>query len=110
MTRHCHCRDYSRSELMRRAAAQAGRGLPQIETGMPLPAGTGLSRRSFLSRSAGLALAVYGATKLPLAAFEAVKEAYPRNEVTLRQAVRVVRRRERPGTPRHADADPGSAQ
>jgi uncharacterized protein (DUF1501 family) len=67
---HCHCRDYTRSELMRRAAAQAGRGLPAVETGMPLPAGTGLSRRSFLSRSAGLALAVYGATKLPLAAFE----------------------------------------
>jgi uncharacterized protein (DUF1501 family) len=70
MARHCHCRDYSRSELMRRAAAQAGRGLPEIETGMPLPAGTGLSRRTFLSRSAGLALAVYGATKLPIAAFE----------------------------------------
>jgi uncharacterized protein (DUF1501 family) len=68
---HCHCRDYSRSELMRRAAAQAGQGLPAIETGMPLPAGTGLSRRSFISRSAGLALAVYGATKLPLAALEA---------------------------------------
>jgi uncharacterized protein (DUF1501 family) len=68
---HCHCRDYTRSELMRRAAAQAGEGLPAIETGMPLPAGTGLSRRSFLSRSAGLALAVYGATRLPLAAFEA---------------------------------------
>jgi uncharacterized protein (DUF1501 family) len=67
---HCHCRDYTRSELMRRAAAQAGQGLPQIENGMPLPAGTGLSRRSFLSRSAGLALAVYGATRLPLAAFE----------------------------------------
>jgi uncharacterized protein (DUF1501 family) len=68
---HCHCRDYTRSELMRRAAAQAGQGLPAIENGMPLPAGTGLSRRSFLSRSAGLALAVYGATRLPLAAFEA---------------------------------------
>ncbi len=67
---HCHCRDYTRSELMRRAAAQAGQGLPSIENGMPLPAGTGLSRRSFLSRSAGLALAVYGATKIPLAAFE----------------------------------------
>ena len=67
---HCHCRDYTRSELMRRAAATAGEGLPAIETGMPLPAGTGLSRRSFLSRSAGLALAVYGATKIPLAAFE----------------------------------------
>jgi uncharacterized protein (DUF1501 family) len=67
---HCHCKDYSRSELMRHAAAQAGKGLPAIENGMPVPAGTGLSRRTFLSRSAGLALAVYGATKLPLAAFE----------------------------------------
>jgi uncharacterized protein (DUF1501 family) len=67
---HCHCRDYTRSQLLHRAAAQAGRGLPVIETGMPVPAGTGLSRRSFLSRSAGLVLAVYGATRLPLAAFE----------------------------------------
>ena len=40
-----------------------GAGLPAIENGMPLPAGTGLSRRSFLSRSAGLALAVYGAAR-----------------------------------------------
>jgi uncharacterized protein (DUF1501 family) len=68
---HCHCRDYTRSQLLHRAAAQAGKGLPAIETGMPTPAGTGLSRRSFLSRSAGLALAVYGATKLPFSAFEA---------------------------------------
>src|SRR3954464_6905987 len=67
---HCHCRDYSRSQLLHKAAAQAGKGLPAIETGMPTPAGTGLSRRTFLSRSAGFALAVYGATKLPLAAFE----------------------------------------
>ncbi|HWA54800.1 MAG TPA: DUF1501 domain-containing protein [Solirubrobacterales bacterium] len=37
---------------------------------MPDPAGTGLSRRSFLSWSAGMALAVYGASKIPLAAFE----------------------------------------
>jgi uncharacterized protein (DUF1501 family) len=37
---------------------------------MPEPAGTGLSRRRFLSWSAGLALAVYGASKIPLAAFE----------------------------------------
>src|SRR4051794_41688203 len=67
---HCHCKDYSRSELMRHAAAQAGNGLPAIDNGMPVPAGTGLSRRTFLSRSAGLALAVYGASKLPFAAFE----------------------------------------
>src|SRR3954453_22508124 len=67
---HCHCRDYTRSQLLRDAAAQAGQGLPAIENGMPIPAGTGLSRRTFLSRTAGVALAVYGATKLPLAAFE----------------------------------------
>ena len=49
--------------------ARAGAGLPAIEPGMPAPAGTGLSRRSFLLRSAGLALSVYGAgrlTNLPL--------------------------------------------
>src|SRR3954452_25382254 len=68
---HCHCRDYTRSEVMRRAAAQAGEGLPARGAGRRPPAGTGLSRRTFLSRSAGLALAVYGATKLPLAALEA---------------------------------------
>lgn len=64
------CRDHSRSELLRRGIAEAGRGLPSIEPGMPLPAGTGLSRRSFLSRTAGLALAVYGAGALRLPAFE----------------------------------------
>jgi uncharacterized protein (DUF1501 family) len=68
---HCHCRDYTRSQLLHKAAAQAGQGLPAIEAGMPVPAGTGLSRRTFMSRSAGLALAVYGATKLPLSALEA---------------------------------------
>jgi uncharacterized protein (DUF1501 family) len=51
--------------------ARAGAGLPAIEAGMPTPAGTGLSRRSFLLRSAGLALAVYGAGRLSsLPAFE----------------------------------------
>lgn len=54
------CNDFSRVDLFRRAAAEAGRGLPGIEAGMPMPAGTGLDRRSFLARSAGLALAVYG--------------------------------------------------
>jgi uncharacterized protein (DUF1501 family) len=70
MPSHNCCSNYTRSQLMREAAAQAGKGLPAIENGMPIPAGTGLSRRSFLSRSAGLALAVYGASKVPLAAFE----------------------------------------
>ena len=37
---------------------------------MPLPAGTGLDRRSFLARSAGLALAVYGGSSLLPRAFE----------------------------------------
>jgi uncharacterized protein (DUF1501 family) len=55
------CADFSRATLLR---AAAGQGLPAIEPGMPAPAGTGLSRRSFLSKSAGLALAVYGLDKL----------------------------------------------
>lgn len=54
------CSDFSRTDLLRRGLAEAGRGLPAIEAGMPLPAGTGLTRRSFLARGAGLALAVYG--------------------------------------------------
>ena len=66
MDRSCHCNEFSRASFVRRAAAEAGRGLPPIEAGMPLPAGTGLDRRSFLARSAGLALAVYGASKLGL--------------------------------------------
>ena len=64
------CRDYTRSQLLRQAAAEAGRGLPAIEPGMPDPAGTGLSRRSFIARGAGLSLAVYGAGKLGFGAFE----------------------------------------
>jgi uncharacterized protein (DUF1501 family) len=64
------CDDFTRSQILRAAAAEAGRGLPAIEPGMPEPAGTGLTRRRMLSRSAGLALAVYGASKIPLAAFE----------------------------------------
>jgi uncharacterized protein (DUF1501 family) len=58
------CNEFSRSALLRRAAAEAGAGLPAVEPGMPLPAGTGLDRRSFLARSVGLALAVYGAGSL----------------------------------------------
>ena len=64
------CNDFSRSDLMRRVAAVAGRGLPAIEAGMPMPAGTGLDRRNFLARSAGLALAVYGGSALLPRAFE----------------------------------------
>jgi uncharacterized protein (DUF1501 family) len=54
-----HCRDFAET-----ARARAGRGLPAIEPGMPAPAGSGLSRRGFLLRSAGLALAVYGGGRL----------------------------------------------
>jgi uncharacterized protein (DUF1501 family) len=68
--RACSCDDFSRTELARRAAAEAGRGLPSIEPGMPLPAGTGLSRRSFVARAAGIAISVYGGMKLAPAAFE----------------------------------------
>ncbi len=60
----CACRDFNRAELLRDAAARAGRGLPAIEPGMPTPAGTGLSRRNFLLASAGLALSVYGAGRV----------------------------------------------
>src|SRR5205823_4761597 len=59
-----HCNGLSRSRLLHRAAAEAGRGLPMIEPGMPLPAGTGLSRRSFLAQGLGAALSVYGVSKL----------------------------------------------
>src|SRR5215208_7541115 len=55
------CNEFSRASLLR---AAAGSGLPAIEPGMPTPAGTGLTRRSFVARTAGLALAVYGAGKL----------------------------------------------
>jgi hypothetical protein len=72
MDRSCSCDDFTRSALLRRGVAQAGAGLPQIEPGMPTPAGTGLSRRGFLLSSAGLALSVYGAGRLLDApAFEA---------------------------------------
>lgn len=49
-----------------RARAAAGRGLPGVEPGMPAPAGTGMSRRAFVLRSAGLTLSVYGAGRLGL--------------------------------------------
>jgi uncharacterized protein (DUF1501 family) len=81
MTHNC-CNNYTRSQLMRSAAAEAGKGLPVIEPGMPEPAGTGLSRRRFLSRSAGLALAVYGASKIPLSAFETgIAQAAPTDKI-----------------------------
>jgi uncharacterized protein (DUF1501 family) len=62
-----NCDDCTRANFLR---AAAGRGLPAIEPGMPLPAGTGLSRRSFLLRSGALGLSVYGASLLGPRAFE----------------------------------------
>ena len=58
------CNEFSRATLLRRAVAEAGNGLPAIEPGMPAPAGTGLDRRQFLSRTLGAALTVYGAAAL----------------------------------------------
>jgi uncharacterized protein (DUF1501 family) len=70
MAGSCSCNDFTRSQLLRRGAAIAGKGLPKIEPGMPLPAGTGLDRRTFLLRSAGAALSVYGASMLSPRHFE----------------------------------------
>jgi uncharacterized protein (DUF1501 family) len=61
-----HCNEFSRAAFVRRSAAEAGRGLPAIEPGMPVPAGTGLDRRTFVTRTFGLALSVYGLGKLGL--------------------------------------------
>jgi uncharacterized protein (DUF1501 family) len=70
MAKSCSCNDFNRSQLLRRGAAVAGKGLPNIEPGMPVPAGTGLDRRTFLLASAGAALSVYGASMLSPRHFE----------------------------------------
>jgi uncharacterized protein (DUF1501 family) len=57
------CDECSRADVLR---AVAGSGLPEIEPGMPTPAGTGLTRRSFVARSVGLAMSVYGIGKFGL--------------------------------------------
>lgn len=66
----CSCAGLTRARLLRAGFARAGAGLPAIEPGMPAPAGTGLSRRTFVLRSAGVALSVYGASKLGLRQLE----------------------------------------
>jgi len=58
------CNEFTRAALIRQGIAQAGAGLPRIEPGMPVPAGSGMKRRTFLMRSSGLALSVYGASLL----------------------------------------------
>jgi uncharacterized protein (DUF1501 family) len=70
MARSCSCNDFNRAALLRRGAAVAGKGLPNVEPGMPVPAGTGLDRRTFLLASAGAALSVYGASMLSPRHFE----------------------------------------
>jgi uncharacterized protein (DUF1501 family) len=55
------CDECTRADALR---AVAGAGLPAIESGMPTPAGTGLTRRAFVASSVGLALSVYGAGRL----------------------------------------------
>src|ERR1700679_1348357 len=70
MSSGCSCNDFNRAQLLRRGAAVAGRGLPAIESGMPVPAGTGMDRRAFLLRSAGAVLSVYGASMLSPRHFE----------------------------------------
>ncbi|HEY8584284.1 MAG TPA: DUF1501 domain-containing protein [Capillimicrobium sp.] len=62
------CHDFHRTRALRDAAP--GQGLPTIETGMPTPAGAGLTRRSFLHRATGAVLAVYGGSALAPAAFD----------------------------------------
>ena len=61
-----HCSGFTRSQLLRHGVAQAGNGIRSIEPGMPIPAGTGLTRRTLITRGAAGALAVYGASRLGL--------------------------------------------
>ena len=75
MPKSCHhCDEFSRAALLRKCAEEAGRGLPEIEHGMPEPAGTGLDRRSFVAGAFGLALSIYGLGKLNLFA-DGIKQA-----------------------------------
>ncbi|QGY01481.1 hypothetical protein MMSR116_05875 [Methylobacterium mesophilicum SR1.6/6] len=74
----------------------------------PVPPGTPFAIEVWDARGRiEMRLAVIYPLAGALAAFEAVQAAYPQSEVTLRQAARVVRRRDRPGAPTHVDADPG---
>ena len=70
MTTANRCDDYTRSELLRRPRPRPARVCPRSSRGCRSRPEPGSRGGSFLSRSAGLALAVYGASKIPLAAFE----------------------------------------
>lgn len=70
------CEEFTRAQLLRQAVAQAGNGLPSIDAGMPAPAGSGLSRRSFLLRGGAFMLTLYGAMQFdPLRLGEAIAQA-----------------------------------
>ena len=64
------CSSFTRSEVVRHQVAVAGRGLPAIEAGMPVPAGTGLTRREMVVRGFAAGLTVYGASRLGVGALE----------------------------------------
>lgn len=85
MARSCSCNDFHRTQ--NHHIAQAGRGLPAIEAGQPLPAGSGMDRRSFVLRSVGAMLSVYGAGALSPRHFEegiaAAAAATPPNQPVL---------------------------
>jgi uncharacterized protein (DUF1501 family) len=67
---HSCCDDFTRAQALRRAAAGAGRVVAVRDPRAPVPAGTGLDRRQFLLRGAGVVLSLYGATRLDIAALE----------------------------------------
>jgi uncharacterized protein (DUF1501 family) len=73
--RACACDDFGR------AHAVAGDGLPAIEPGMPAPAGTGLTRRSFLAKGLGAALTVYGLDRLSVLDIDGLAHAATNNRV-----------------------------
>jgi uncharacterized protein (DUF1501 family) len=73
--RACACDDFGR------AHAVAGDGLPAIEPGMPAPAGTGLTRRSFLAKGLGAALTVYGLDRLSVLDLDGLADAATSNRV-----------------------------
>src|SRR5919197_1258032 len=87
------CNEFSRASLLR---AAAGRGLPAIEPGMPTPAGTGLTRRAFVARSAGLALAARGTARRGEGDRAAVDRLRPSRPVALHLAPLLGGRRDRP--------------
>ena len=65
MTSCNHCSGFTRSQLLRQGAAQAGNGIRAIEPGMPIPAGTGLTRRSLITHGATGALLAFANGVLP---------------------------------------------